>query len=113
MLLTGAVIVIFVVGGAIIGTYAYENKQNAITQCKNQNESRQAILDGWHFILGYELADDANNPAEVTMSEMILPWFDQVYAQRDCSDLSKRYNIPPVPTIPIQKEQGPNGSHFQ
>lgn len=96
-----AAVVVVVVAIVVVNVkLVVDNRQNAHTQCMNQNETRQAVLDGWHFILGYELADQNNNPAEVTMSEMILPWFDKVYAQRDCSDLSKKYEIPPVPQIP-------------
>lgn len=104
-ILTAAVITIFVVGG--VGTWysSYENKQNAIVNCENNNESRKAILEGWHFILGAELADEDNNPAETRMSELILPWFDIVYQQRDCSDLSKKYEIPPVPKIPMPNRE--------
>lgn len=100
VLAAAVAVLVVVVGG--LAYLAVQNRQNAVTSCENANESRIAVLEGWHFILGWELVDKGNNPAETTMSEMILPWFDKVYAQRDCTDLAKKYPIPPVPTIPPQ-----------
>lgn len=76
------------------------NERALYTNCVNNNERSKAVLDGWHFILGYELADEDNNPAETEMSKLILPYFDEIYAPRDCNNLSKKYDLPKVPEIP-------------
>lgn len=110
-----AIAVLFILVGGGFGYYIYDNHKRAevnyqaqVTQCKNQNETRKAVLEGWHFILGAELSDPDNNPRETAMSESILPWFDEVYAERDCTDLTKEYNIPPIPELPKDyKRYGP------
>ena len=103
--LVGLFIAVNILGFGTAGfviNYVRDNRHSQVVSCQNSNESRMAILDGWRFILGYELIDKskAQAPAETAMAEAILPWFEQVYAPRDCSDLSQRYEIPPPPILP-------------
>lgn len=76
------------------------NYRAQVTQCQNANETREGMRNVWDFVLGYEIADPNNNPAEFTMSQMILPYIHAVWAERDCSQLNKKYDLPQPPKIP-------------
>lgn len=87
-----------VTGYAVVKT---NNTEDVLrTNCMNANEVREATRNVWDFILGYELADPNNNPAETTMSEMILPYIHKAWADRDCNDLDRKYPLPDPPKIP-------------
>lgn len=89
------------------GALAVSNWRNAKVQCLNANESRKAQLAVWDFVLGWELADssEAQAPAETEMSRIILPYMHKIWAQRDCDNLDKEYDLPPAPTPPPPAER--------
>lgn len=76
------------------------NHAAQVTQCQNANETREGMRNVWDFVLGYEIADPNNNPAELTMAQMILPYIHGVWAERDCSQLNKKYELPEPPALP-------------
>lgn len=73
------------------------NQTNAVTNCQNANESRKASLALWNFIF------DASSPSKTAEQAADLAavreWIGKLYAPRDCNDLSRKYPIPPPPTI--------------
>lgn len=99
--------------GAGVGTYVNDraiqtanenriadNEANAKTSCENANESRKASRTLWNFVLDLALSGGEATPAEVAYFAQIRDWIATVYMPRDCDDLSRRYEIPPPPTIP-------------
>lgn len=80
------------VTGAIQG-----NTSNAVTICENSNESRAANLELWNYVLG--LTEQTADPASKIALEKIKAWVAVLYEPHDCSDLSKKYDIPPPPVL--------------
>ncbi len=98
--------------GAGVGTYVNDraissantkriadNEANAKTSCENANESRQASRTLWNFVLDLALAGNQASAAEVAYFAEIREWIGQVYRERDCDDLSRKYPIPPPPIL--------------
>lgn len=99
---------------ALVGTYVNErnvttanqkriadNEANAVTSCENANESREASRTLWNFVL--DLSQAANTDAtaqETAYLDEFRAWIGQVYQPRDCTDLSRKYPLPPPPAIP-------------
>jgi hypothetical protein len=101
LLMVGALILAI---AAVAGTYvngrndARRNAENALVACENANESRIANNTLWNYVV--DLASRGANPAEVANLAEVRSWIGEVYAPHDCSDLSKKYPIPPPPKIP-------------
>lgn len=75
------------------------NGANAVTNCQNANESRAATLLLWNFVIDASEANPGNRPDQQVQVERIRSWIAQLYAPRDCSQLDKKYPIPPPPPI--------------
>lgn len=81
---------------------ALEHQRHSdMVACQNSNDFRTANLELWNFVLDLSIADPRNqdNPREVRYLHRIQTWISQIYRQHDCSDLSKKYPIPPSPKI--------------
>lgn len=77
------------------------NKANAVTSCENANESREASRTLWNFVLDLSTAGNPDaTPDEAGYIDEFRGWIDEVYKARDCSDLSRKYPIPPPPALP-------------
>lgn len=76
------------------------NRINAVVNCENANESRTASHTLWNFILDLSTRDAP--PEQMAYLEQVRAWIGQVYQPHDCTDLSKKYVLPPPPTIPVQ-----------
>lgn len=103
--LVGVVILATIVGGGILGYLLYKvhdnvqtNQHNAVLACQNANDSRQANLALWTFILD-EQATKHHTPQQEQLTNEFRQWIGALYATHDCSDLGKTYTIPPPPTI--------------
>jgi hypothetical protein len=72
--------------------------------CENANESRAASRTLWNYVVDLSLASNTDaTPEEVAYLGKVRDWIDQVYAPHDCADLSKKYQLPPPPAIPVRK----------
>lgn len=78
------------------------NKKNAVINCQNANDSREATRTLWTFLFDASTATNTgeSTPEQVALVQSFILWVNEVYATRDCSDLSKKYDIPDPPTIP-------------
>lgn len=78
-----------------------ENLANAVVNCENANESRAANLSLWNFVLDLSAAnrEEEPSPAEQKRLDDFRAWVTALFAARDCSDLSRVYEIPPPPTL--------------
>lgn len=96
--------------GAGVGTYVNDraidkanttriadNEANAKTSCENANESRSASRILWSYVV--DLAS-AGSPGQDSYFGDLRAWINKVYQPRDCSDLSRKYEIPPPPSLP-------------
>lgn len=100
--------------GAAVGTYVNDravdrsnakriadNEANAVTSCENANETRAASRALWNYVLDLAAAGNPDaTPAETAQLADFRGYVGAVYAERDCSDLSKKYPLPPPPDIP-------------
>lgn len=79
-----------------------ENRSNAVTACQNANDQREANRTLWVFVLTVSAANrtEPQTEQQKLISEKFRVWVTQLFAPRDCSDLSKKYKIPPPPDIP-------------
>lgn len=73
------------------------NKANAVTNCQNANVSRRGQRAAWDFVLDVSGADAG--PAEAAALEKMRSWFHDLFADRDCSDLSQKYKVPIPPDV--------------
>lgn len=77
------------------------NSRNAITGCVNANETREASRTLWNFVLDLSLTNNEDaTPEEVDYLGEFRDWIGQVYKERDCDDLGRKYPIPPPPSLP-------------
>jgi hypothetical protein len=106
-----ALLILVIALGAGIGTYfndraiahsntsrIAENAENSVTNCQNANESREASRTLWFFVI--DLAAKTAPPERVAYLGEVRAWVGDVYRAHDCSDLSRKYPIPPPPKIP-------------
>ncbi len=77
---------------------AATNQANAVTSCQNANESREASRTLWFFVV--DLASKGAPPERAAYLEKVREWIGEVYQPHDCTDLSKKYPLPPPPAIP-------------
>jgi hypothetical protein len=75
-----------------------DNQANAVTSCENANESREASRTLWYFVV--DLASKDAPPERVAYLGEVRAWIGKVYQPHDCSDLSRKYPLPPPPAIP-------------
>jgi hypothetical protein len=98
-----AIIASFIVVGIGVQAYLYQQAEqdDARTACLNANEARQANLSLWTYILDLSAAnrEEKPTPAEQQQIDEFKNWVGDLYAPRDCDDLSKRYKIPPPPIL--------------
>lgn len=77
------------------------NTANQVTSCENANESREAARTLWSFALDAALAGNPDaSEQDIAYVAAFQDYVDAVYRQRDCSDLGRRYELPPPPTLP-------------
>ena len=91
--------VLLIVARASQGRIEDENKQNAITSCENANDSRAAQRALWGFILQASAANKDKTPQQRKTADEFGAWVNKLFAERDCTNLSKRYTIPPPPHL--------------
>jgi cell division protein ZapA (FtsZ GTPase activity inhibitor) len=78
-----------------------QGQQNAITACKNANETRVANQALWDFIISASASQNPNQTPEGTkLLKELKVFVAELYKEHDCSDLSKTYPIPKPPVIP-------------
>ena len=76
---------------------ADEAKAAQIAACQNANDTRANQSLVWDFVLDLSAADAG--PAEKAALETIRTWIHDVFAARDCSDLTKLYETPVPPDV--------------
>lgn len=88
-------------GGVLTVLYQRSNDsaKNAVVNCQNANESRRATLRLWTFLFDTSLSNPNVGAQQRQNIEAVEQWIAKLYAQRDCSDLSRKYPIPPPPVI--------------
>ena len=69
-----------------------QNASNAVVTCEVGNQARANQVQLWSYILTLS----GNTPAQQAQVEKVKVYLLQVFAPRDCSDLSKT-NPPPTP----------------
>lgn len=74
------------------------NHSALVTQCENGNESREAARTLWNFVADLSEANQTS-PEKAAFLAEFRAWVNQVYAAHDCSDLDKKYELPPPPTV--------------
>ena len=77
------------------------NEQNAITTCKNANETRKANAVLWNFVLDVSEKNNTGDETTTAYLEAIRGWVNELYAPRDCNNLDKEYPIPEPPSPPV------------
>lgn len=95
--------VLSAIGVGFAGYAVHQNDQNAKTGCVNANQVREAQRNIWNFLFA---ATDPNDP-EVTEEDKILldrleTYINKVFAERDCDNLGKKYNLPPAPIPTVE-----------
>lgn len=74
-----------------------------VQACENANESRAAQLVLWNFVIDVSsVPDPGEKPpteAEQAAREDIRDWLEELFAPRDCSDLTREYKIPDPPPL--------------
>lgn len=98
-------VAIFIAVFSIIGTVAaftsiYQNAQNAKTTCLNANQTREAQSNIWDFVYESNKSDPELTERDRQAIVRLQQYTDKVFAQRDCDDLSKKYDLPPPPVPP-------------
>lgn len=84
-------------GGAV---YLYDQiKDQQVISCQNANETRKGQRQAWDFIIDVSAGDEQGNPAELAVLQTIRTWLHDVFAERDCSNLGKEYEVPPPPDV--------------
>lgn len=92
-----ALVILTVLVGSWYAWDASQDAERAITiNCKNSNESRENQVILWDFVLG---ASDSGTPQEEIAKEKIKTWIHDLFAQRDCSDLNRKYDSPAPPDV--------------
>lgn len=76
-----------------------DNRADAVTQCLNANEARAANLLLWNTVLDPANREEQPTPEELERIDAFREWVAALFAPRDCSDLSKRYEIPDPPSL--------------
>lgn len=79
------------------GNTVEQNSANAVINCQNANESREANRQAWQLVIQNSSNNGDRTPKQVLNSQKFSDWIDQLYQQRDCHDLSRRYPIPKAP----------------
>jgi hypothetical protein len=86
-------VIVLLVG---VGYYAVnENHDNQVTNCENANESRAASRLLWNYILTFASRNNPDNPDIAK----IQVWVNELYKDRDCSDLDREYKTPAPPDL--------------
>jgi predicted membrane protein len=93
--------------GIFIGTAATitkarqstENHDAQVRNCENANDTRAAQRELWEFILDVSASnpDEPPTPEERDMMDAIRDWIEELFAPRDCTDLTRKYEIPDPP----------------
>lgn len=80
------------------------SKETQVQTCENGNEAREGHLLLWNFVI--DLSASSTDPdeepptaAERAALEQIRDWLEELFAPRDCSDLTKEYELPPPPPL--------------
>lgn len=77
-------------------------EEAAVVNCQNLNEQREKTRILWSFALqasGRPDPDDPDTPKEVKFRQEFGDWVNALYAERDCSDLNKKVELPPPPSL--------------
>lgn len=75
-------------------------EDNQLTSCTNANQVRKAQRELW---AGLVLQSKADTPAEERAFELLIDHINIVFAERDCADLGKEYEIPPFPDLGLNQ----------
>jgi len=93
------IVTITVVFGVVAGGYAIKSSHDeAKRNCQNANESRDANLALWTYVLTVAEGNAQGKEAKARITA-IMDWTQILYKDHDCSNLDKRYKIPPPPTL--------------
>lgn len=89
------------VAGLTVSGYAIvQNANNAKTNCLNANQTREAQANIWGFVYESNKSDPETTERDRQAIERLEKYTNDVFAQRDCNDLSKKYELPPAPVPP-------------
>jgi uncharacterized protein HemX len=78
-----------------------DNEHNAVVNCQNANESREASRNLWNYILDISAArQPAASPDEAAYLDQFRAYVNDVYAPHDCDHLDKKYELPSPPPLP-------------
>lgn len=91
-----AVVCLLTAGGVV---YLFRDAHhNAVTSCRNANESRAGNLAAWEFLIDASIAG-GQNAKEADLTRRFRHWIRVVYQPHDCSHLDRVYPIPDPPTL--------------
>lgn len=77
------------------------NKHALKVACTNANETREADIQLWTFVLRASAANPQNqNPQQAKVRELFEDYVNDLYRPHDCNDLTKVYKFPPQPRLP-------------
>lgn len=72
-----------------------------VKNCQNANETRKGQASLWDFIIDTSIKSNPDAPEIVTkFYDDLRVYVHDLFAQRDCSDLTKTYDQPKAPDIP-------------
>lgn len=66
------------------------------TTCNNANETRKNQRILWDFVIN--ISDDGGPKEQVALAK-IQTWIHDLFAERDCSNPTRKYNVPEPPDI--------------
>jgi len=82
------------------------NKANAVTACRNANDSRQANKALWDWLVNASLAQSTQTPEARELLRELSEYIKALYTPHDCADLSKKYPLPdPPPVIDVSPQK--------
>lgn len=92
--------VLAVVGVLMAASATRQNSRDLVTGCENANESRQAARALWGYVIDVSAVSNPSPSADQQrVIESFRAYVNEVYAPRDCTDLSRKYVLPDPPKI--------------
>jgi len=93
-----AVLGVFATGYASIQAHEAitTNRHSQVVTCQNANDARAANQTLWTFLIGQSKAETT---AEKIALQKLLAYITRLYSAHDCSQLDKKYPLPPAPEL--------------
>ena len=79
---------------------AQANKDAQVTSCENANKTREAQRYLWDTLIDQSAARNPDQtPEQRAYAREFQRFVHRIFAERDCSDLSREYDLPEPPSL--------------